>query len=465
MKYLAILKDSFREAIDSKAIYVMMALSVLVILFVLTMSFTPGRAEPMMQALVQGRGLEMVGGGRHDHEFDAEMNEEGRMMRGFFTVVGVEAVKGSMDSPSSEYRVTVRFSPFEEGIPAPQPHPGVGDGKPQPPRDEQDLNRRRREQGLKLLERRLRRAEDLGLIKIVEVRTARADNPHLPKHDFDLQRGTVYEFHTQPTSQTIRLWPHELSLFLGALPLGGNMPLGAQLFLIALMTVQIGSWVTIIVSIILTAFFIPNMLRKGTVDLLLVKPIHRWALLLYKYIGGLTFIFLNTLVAIVGMWMALGLRSGVWANYFLLMIPLLTFFFAILYAVSTLFGVMTRSAIVAILATCGAWFVFFIIGTLYNVFDQRYHQEERAKIPETNRWSDSTFARVVKGVHFVTPRTGDLNTVGQQMLAADFITGNLEDANKILPSSVHWAESVTVSLVFIALTMALSCWWFATRDY
>ena len=57
------------------------------------------------------------------------------------------------------------------------------------------------------------------------------------------------------------------------------------------------------------------MLRKGTVDMLVVKPIHRVALLLYKYIGGLTFIFLNTVVAIGGVWLALGLRSGIWADW------------------------------------------------------------------------------------------------------------------------------------------------------
>ena len=43
------------------------------------------------------------------------------------------------------------------------------------------------------------------------------------------------------------------------------------------------------------------------------------------------------------------------------------------------FGIMTpafmrhyrRHAIVAILMTCGAWFVFFVVGTVYQVFDQR----------------------------------------------------------------------------------------------
>src|SRR5204863_726439 len=132
--------------------------------------------------------------------------------------------------------------------------------------------------------------------------------------------------------------------------------LGMWLFGLATLYLWIGSLVTLLASIIITSFFIPNMLRKGTVDLLIVKPIHRWVLLVYKYVGGLTFVLLNTAVALGGIWLALGLRSGIWANTFLLMIFVYTFFFAILYAVSTLVAVMTRSAIATILLTCAAWF-------------------------------------------------------------------------------------------------------------
>src|SRR5262249_43790368 len=148
-------------------------------------------------------------------------------------------------------------------------------------------------------------------------------------------------------------------------------------------------WVTLIISIVMTAFFIPNMLRKGTVDLLIVKPIHRPVLLVYKYLGGLTFILLNTTVAIGGVWLALGLKSGVWANNFLLMIPTLTFFFAILYAVSALFGVISRSPIVAILVTCLAWFMFFSVGAAYGVVDGRSHYEQDRNLPAEDRWSDN----------------------------------------------------------------------------
>src|SRR5262249_21947478 len=40
-----------------------------------------------------------------------------------------------------------------------------------------------------------------------------------------------------------------------------------------------GAGVIMLLSTIITAFFIPNMLRKGTIDMLLAKPIHRTTLL------------------------------------------------------------------------------------------------------------------------------------------------------------------------------------------
>ncbi len=235
------------------------------------------------------------------------------------------------------------------------------------------------------------------------------------------------------------------------------------LWILASIVLWIGSLVTLLISVIITAFFIPNMLRKGTVDLLVVKPIHRWLLLVYKYIGGLTFVFLNTAVALLGIWLALGLRSGVWANTFLLMIFVFTFFFAILYAVSTFVSVLTRSAVVAILATCAAWFVFFVIGSVHGVFDNRRQMEIKENIPESQRWGDNAWGQAFRAIHFVTPRTTELDALGSKLLLADLVSGPLAEA--IALREIHWWETLTVSLAYIVLFVGVACWWFSTKDY
>jgi ABC-type transport system involved in multi-copper enzyme maturation permease subunit len=455
MKYWAILKDSFKEALDTKVIYVMVGLSLLVTLVVASMSFKPLQADTLMKQLVGGQTTWFRGETRTPAEQRRQAEQEQRMAKealkqgkglpSDFEFVRVEAIKGPTDSPDSEYATTVRLRfPEAEGAEKVRKSPA---------------------DSIARLRQRFTLYEQLDLIKINDVRLAGPGDRFVPKRGSRDSHEVFFEVTTQPTEATRRLWPHEPSLFFGALPLGGSFPLGFQLFLIASSIMQIGAWVAILVSIILTAFFIPNMMRKGTVDLLLVKPIHRWTLLVYKYIGGLTFIFLNTAVAILGIWLALGLRSGIWANGFLLTIFIITFFFAVLYAVSTLFGVLTQSSIVAILMTCGAWFVFFIVGTLYQVFDQQAKVEEELKVPQENRWSDNTFGSVVKTVHFVLPRTSDLSQLMSQLLLSDFLTGQLTKASQLNRGSITWGESLTVSAIFIALMLGLACWRFATKDY
>jgi ABC-type transport system involved in multi-copper enzyme maturation permease subunit len=446
MKYLAILKDSVREAIDNKVIYVMIALSVLVTLIVLTLSFKPLTAPQMMERAANGKALgleEMVGADEHGV---ARRGNKGWKNVAPFVVRAVEVLRESPDPADSSYRVKLGVA---------QPAKDAAVFLPETPR-----------QRLARLQLHLMQAAQIGCFKVTEVRQLKADQPAGEK-DKDADASAVaFEFTTEPMEGSRLAWGHEFSLFLGAVPLGSGAPLGPVLFITVIGVLWIGSLVTLLVSVIITAFFIPNMLRKGTVDLLLVKPIRRWALLLYKYIGGLTFILVNTTVAILGIWLAMGLRSGVWANSFLLMIFVYTFFFAILYAISTLFAVLTRSSIVAILATIGIWFVLFIVGQLYAFGEVMAMREQRDRVPTAERSSDNGFWTVVRAVHFVLPRTSDINQLGNEALARDFLPPRLLQLGRLVErQSFHWGESITVSLAFIAVMLGLSCRRFATRDY
>jgi ABC-type transport system involved in multi-copper enzyme maturation permease subunit len=282
------------------------------------------------------------------------------------------------------------------------------------------------------------------------------------------------------------------------------MPLGFQLYILEDTIIGgLGAWVAILISVIITAFFIPNMLRKGTVDLLLVKPVHRWSLLLYKFVGGLTFIFLNTSVAVGGVWLALGLRSGIWAPSFLLCIFVITGFFAILYSISTLFAVLTRSPIVAILLTCGIWFLLWLVGLFYGIGEGVKQEEKRLAARQAEKEankdkeppkkeeakddepggrrrgrrgepedpdqlpfrSDNWFFKTVNMIHFVTPRTSDLNHLMSRILIRDLLTANQVKQQKLDDTGFSWGESLTVSGLFVVVLLGLSCWRFATKDY
>jgi ABC-type transport system involved in multi-copper enzyme maturation permease subunit len=439
MKALAIFKDSLREAIDGKVLYVMVGLSALLTLVTATLTFKP---EPPGQAVKSVLLLSLVSDTTDIHPENL-MGMAFSGMLGRYEIKDMKPRDGAPEGPRSPYTITlaVHCKGPEEAT----------ELRAQPAATEQ------------LIRDRFGKLDDMWMLDISDVRLA-------PSSGDGAANDVYFEIAAQPTATAARLWPHEPSLMFGALPLSflgmNDVPLGMQLWLLEDKVVGgIGAWVAILASVIITAFFVPNMLRKGTVDLLLVKPIHRSTLLLYKYLGGLTFILLNTAVAVFGVWLALGWRSGIWAPSFLLMIPVIGFFFAILYAASTLFGVLTRSSIAAILLTCAVWFGLFVVGLTYQIVEEGRARDERRNVPASERSSDNWFAQTVRGVHYVLPRTRDLDYLTSMLLVQDLLTANQVKSMRKDQMRTDWGESLTVSGIFIVLCLGLSCWWFATRDY
>lgn len=437
MKFLAILKDSLREALDSTVLYVMLGLSALVILLVATLTFTPLPAAKTMEKLVDGTiGMFL------DIQKPEKMTPE-RIGRLAFqdksiSLKKTELIQGEPDSPLSEYRLTVSVQLADAAkAAAARKDPGGA---------------------IQRIQERFASAVDVGLIHIGDITLA----PEQPRaaDTSDVE----FTLTTKPTNETRRVWLTSPSLFFGAVPLGTiELPLGMQLFLLTSYVIFFGSWISILGAVIISSFFIPNMLRKGTIDLLLVKPMHRWMLLCYKYVGGLTFIFINNVFAIVGIWLALGLRSGIWANWFLLLIFVLTFFFAILYAVSALMAVLTGSSVTAILVTVGAWFVFFLVGNLNQYFEnnRQVAQAQKGAAAQTG----SLFADVIGVVHAVLPRTSDLDRLSSQLIITDFVTGSWTDTRKMGPGMPDWLTSLLVSGAFIVVLLGLACWRFTVKDF
>lgn len=436
MKFWAILKDSFREAVDCKVMYVTVGLACLVLLAVASVSYEPMPAEATLRNLVSGNLAWQMAGVRGQPPPD-----DGPPLRGSYQLQSVRVLSGAADSPDSEYLLVVqRLLTDEEAARKARANP---------------------EPEIEKLKMQLAPLES----PLMEITGARL-LPAAPGAGPQVEHSLLFELQARPTAALRRIWSHKLVIGFGAAPLHDfTQPLGLLLYGLASLVIFTGSWVTILIGVIITAFFIPNMLRKGTIDLLLAKPISRGLLLSYKYLGGLLFIFLNTSFTIVGIWLILGLRSGVWANSFLLMIFIMTFFFAILYAVSTLLAVLTQSAVVAILGTCAAWFFFFLVGLGNQLFLMQKAHEERRKTPVAERTSAGAFAQVVYAVHFVTPRTRDLDLLANQILLNDFMAGDVARFPGAETASISWGASLAASLTFIAIMLGLACWRFAVKDY
>lgn len=405
MKFLAMLKDSLLESLDSYLIYVTVGLSLLVTVLASSVTFTP---SPGADPLMRGAALPLDK----------------------FAVTSAGPVDGQQDVPGSTFKVELTS------------------------------------QGLKDDEARREIQDKFGLVRGTRIAEIVGDV------EPGQEKGT-YALKARLTSAGRGFWPHKLGLFFGGWQSPQPGPLAVQVFFILEYIVNgIGAWVGLLVSVGLTAYFVPNMLKKGTVDMLLIKPISRPVLLFYKYLGGLLFILLNTTVAVGGIWLALNLRSGLWSPGPLIAIPAITFFFAILYSVSVLFGVMTRNPIVSIVVTLFVWVCLFVVGTMHTAAAQVARAREEAKkqqqdLPPPSE-EEKTFVAIVNALHYVLPRTSDVvilirrhNMENLQGLPDEMLIKFMGGDDE----TINWVETLTVSCVFIAVMLGLACWWFSTKDY
>ena len=477
-QFIAILKDSFREAVDGFVIYLMLALSLLMIVILASVSYvaeSPADAIPKVLPLFQivfpDKGLSTAPTGVPvPYEYRAAEVQDVTNGAKFVLEVGPPKPKdkdpddkGPAAEPTKpdpnaldafRYAVYTWREPAGEKIKNPFGQGGRGKQGRNAKTDLEFVTPPRATPG------DLRGVTDeemtafvkyqfVTFVGIDDVKVTRKAGVQEPEYKFDVEIRGV---------SGARGWPHAIYVFFGAVPPLKGIPLG-----LALHTIQdqvfngIGAAVALIISVVITSFFIPNLLRKGSVDLLISKPIGRVQLLVYKYVGGLTFIFLVTGFTIGGSWLVMAMRSGHWDPAFLMVIPVLTFTFAILYAVSTLVAVFTRSAIASIMITLGFMFFLWLFGQVKGFFDAN----KVVQVAELPEWSYT----LVDGLNNILPRYKDLDRLITKLIVDSTRTTGEARLAGLFTEYPSWGGAVGVSLAFIAAMLALASWRFSKRDY
>ncbi|HTU21344.1 MAG TPA: ABC transporter permease subunit [Gemmataceae bacterium] len=522
MKYFAILKDSLRETIDSKVLFVVVGLSVLAIFIMATLSFQPNPPDTALTKIA-----ERIPDGAEEIDLPILGRKKATPS---FTEYTVEDLQGPPDSRKpweAEYQFVLkakdlipggtRAAMLKEEMRAEEARERVAqtgrktrlrtlqedlmaeaqriqERERKKGSDEAETQRRLQEEltswFLKRLEEEtrsltakdmqkflktqlenqgnwtVREVKEIELpadqrrVKLkVKVPIKEGEDVRIKTQDAD---GEVHKFAVTVVSRdgTYNVWPHKATLLFGAVPLGSSEKPGQLVYRIFSWGVGVvGAGVIMVLSCIITAFYIPNMLRKGTIDLLLAKPIHRATLLIYKYIGGLLFVFLNTSVLIGGLWLILGLRGGIWSASYLFIILVLTFEFAFFYALSALMAVLTRSAVVSILICFVTWGVLWGLGWAYWWADCKQ---------DPSAVQESTVATVVRVVHTAAPHYLDLDWLSDKLIQENLLS--LSEGERVKMEAqgygkLRWSESLAVTSLYIVLLLGLACWWFATRDY
>jgi len=121
------------------------------------------------------------------------------------------------------------------------------------------------------------------------------------------------------------------------------------------------TWGATILALASTAGVFPDFLEGGAIDLALSKPIGRTRLFLTKYLASMLFVALQVTVFTVLAFVVIGVRGGEWEPAMFLAVPLVTIFYSYLYSVCTLLGVVTRSAMTALILTIALWLLIFMV--------------------------------------------------------------------------------------------------------
>ncbi len=476
-QFIAILRDSFREAMDGFVIYVMLGLAALMVVLIGSVSYEPEAPEDALPEVLQqfnfvfpdhGKSRSPVGvpplldykatsvrqepGGSAAFVLSVEYNGQG---------LGGPKLEGAPKARAPGGLDIFRFAVAAWKLPA-------GEKMKEDPRRARNrmLNRNDKQVDVvmpaNMTPDDLKNVTDEDMVAFLKSQFAlfvgvsesgvevvrKTDGVAEPDYQFDVKLKSV---------SGARGWPHKIYVLFKAFPPIRRIPLGMALYVIQDQLVNgLGAGIALLISVVITGFFIPNMLRKGSIDLLVSKPIGRVQLLVYKYIGGLTFMFILSAFSIGAVWLVMAVRSGNWDPSFLLVIPALTFTFAVVYSVSTLVAVLTRSAIAAIMLSIAFIVVMWIIGQVKSWFDRTKLSGDQ-DLPE---WSYT----LVDTTNNVLPRYKDLDKLTMKVIVDANLPEGLSRLLGVLVEFPSFGGAVGVSLAFIVLMLALASWRLVKRD-
>lgn len=194
----------------------------------------------------------------------------------------------------------------------------------------------------------------------------------------------------------------------------------------------------IFLGLFATAGIVPSMMEKGTVDLLLSKPLSRTTLLLGRALGGILALTINQVIFVTVLWALFGMATGLWLTSFLtatIVVPLFTFL--VIYSGVLLLNVITDSWV---LPMSLAYVHLMILSTFL------YSRESTLFV-----WIESTLLhRFIDGLYWILPQTMDLRD---------------EAVNMIYTSGVESITPFIQGTLFMAVMLGVATWKFSRKEF
>lgn len=190
------------------------------------------------------------------------------------------------------------------------------------------------------------------------------------------------------------------------------------------------AWAATILALISTASMFPDLVARGSIDLMLSKPVSRMTIFFTKYVAGLLFAILQVSIVCVGVFFATGWRVDEWNWAIFLAIPIVTVFFSYLYCISALVGTLTRSSITALLLALLFWFSLFSVQQAEGLLHM-YKMEAIVNMEQTEERKENAEQRLAE----LDPEDDHFEAARRER---DMVTRMIEDARSTREGLERW---------------------------
>lgn len=191
----------------------------------------------------------------------------------------------------------------------------------------------------------------------------------------------------------------------------------------------------VFLALMATSTLFPLMLQKGSVELLLCRPVPRWRLIGARYLGGIAIMAANGIYLMIGVWIVLGLKSGIWNTGFPLSSVLIIVAFTFLYAAVMAVCVVTENAPAGLLA-----------GVTILMFSPVLAAHERI----TPVFSKELYRTVFRTLYWMFPKVAELIGAARSLIAG---------------TPLEIGTSLWTSVVFTAVCFGVTVIYFSKKDY
>jgi hypothetical protein len=211
----------------------------------------------------------------------------------------------------------------------------------------------------------------------------------------------------------------------------------------------------LLLALVLTAGILPGFFAPHAASVLLAKPVPRWLLLVGTFVGALAFVAVHGTLLVVGAWLALGARGGVWDCRFLLCAPLLAMHFAVFFSFSALLASATRNTAACAFGTVLFWLLCWAMN-----FGR--HAAIGTLDPHT---LSPTFALTIDAAYWLLPKPLDFQLALADAARGDALTQAAGLGRVVERGAWSPGLSLLASGLCGAALLAAATYDFATADY